>query len=207
MPVMPFLAVQAGLALARLPEVKKGAWLAAGFLALTAASVARAHPFYLAYFNELAGGPAGGYKLFVDSNLDWGQDVKGVAEYLKARGNPPVIFSYFGVARPESYGVNYAPLGIISNVEMPGTDAQVCAMKDVLLAVSATNLQGTYYPDKATFAWLKERKPVFTAGYSIFVYDLTADKDGLARLAAVFDRDGRNAEADCLYARAGGEAK
>jgi hypothetical protein len=202
MPVMPFLAVLAGIALARLLEVKKGAWLVCGLLALTSVSVSRAHPYYLAYFNELAGGPAGGYKLFVDSNLDWGQDVKGVADYLRARGNPPVIFSYFGVARPESYGVNYVPLGVVSNIEFTGAGAQVCAMKDMLLAVSATNLQGTYYPDHDTFSWLKSRKPAYTAGYSIFVYDLTADKDGLGKLAALFDREGRNAEADCLYARA-----
>ena len=203
MPVMPFLAVLAGIALARLLEVKKGAWLVCGLLALTAVSVSRAHPYYLAYFNELAGGPAKGYKLFVDSNLDWGQDVKGVAEYLRARGNPPVIFSYFGVARPESYGVNYVPLGVVSNVEFTGTGAQVCGMKELLLAVSATNLQGTYYSDKDTFSWLKDRKPVHTAGYSIFIYDLTADKDGLGKLAALFDREGRNTEADCLYARSG----
>ena len=203
MPVMPFIAVLAGLALARLLELKKGAWFAAALLALNAASVARAHPHYLAYFNEPAGGPSGGYKLFVDSNLDWGQEVKGLADYLKSNGNPPVILSYFGTARPESRGIDYFPLGIVSNVEMKGTGAQVCGMKEVLLAVSATNLQGTYYPDKETFSWLKARVPVFTAGYSIFVYNLSSDKDGLEKLAALFDREGRNSEADCLYARAG----
>ncbi|MBI4350505.1 MAG: hypothetical protein HY550_03610 [Elusimicrobia bacterium] len=203
MPVMPFLAVLAGLALARLTELKRGAWLAAALLALNAASVLRAQPHYLAYFNEPAGGPAGGYRLFVDSNLDWGQGVKGLAAYLKSRGNPPVVFSYFGVARPESHGINYVPLGIVSNVELKAAGAQVCGMKEVLLAVSATNLQGTYYPDKATFSWLKARKPVFTAGYSIFVYELSSDKEGLEKLAALFDREGRNDEADCLYARAG----
>lgn len=202
MPMMPFVAVLAGIALARLAEVKKGVWLVYGLLALNVFSVLRAHPFYLAYFNELTGGPTNGYKLFVDSNLDWGQDIKGVAEYLKSRGNPPVIFSYFGVAKPESYGINYTPLGVVSNIELPGTGVQVCAMKDALMAVSATNLQGTYYPDKATFSWLKTRKPVFTAGYSIFVYDLSADKEGLEKLAALFDREGRNSEADCLYALA-----
>ncbi|MEK7722322.1 MAG: hypothetical protein AAB359_08030, partial [Elusimicrobiota bacterium] len=201
MPVMPFMAVLAGLGLARLPEIKKGAWLAAAMLALNAVSVLRAHPHYLAYFNEPAGGPANGYKFFVDSNLDWGQDVRGVADYLKSRGNPPVVFSYFGVARPESYGVNYVPLGIISNVELKGTGAQVCGMKEILLAVSATNLQGVYYPDKETFSWLKARRPVFTAGYSIFVYDLSSDKEGLEKLAALFDREGRNSEADCVYER------
>lgn len=203
MPVMPFLAVLAGLALARLLEVRRGGWLAGGVLALTLLSVARAHPFHLAYFNELAGGPAGGYKYFVDSNLDWGQDIKTLAAWLKGRGNPPVIFSYFGVARPESYGIGYAPLGVVTNAPLEGTGADVCAMKEALLAVSATNLQGTYFPDKATFAWLKARRPVFTAGYSIFLYDLGGDREGLEKLAAIFDREGLNREADCLYARAG----
>ena len=31
-------------------------------------------PNYLAYFNELIGGPRNGYLWLVDSNLDWGQD-------------------------------------------------------------------------------------------------------------------------------------
>ena len=204
MPVMPFLAALAGLALARLAALdKRRAWLAAVLAALIPVSALTAHPHYLAYFNQLSGGPANGYKYFVDSNLDWGQDVKTLAAYLKGRGNPPVVLSYFGVARPESYGMGYAPLGTISNVSLPGTGAQVCALKETLLAVSATNLQGTYYPDKDTFSWLKARTPVFTAGYSIFLYDLTADKEGLERLAALFDREGLNAEADCLYARAG----
>lgn len=203
MPLMPFIAVLAGLALARLLEVKRGAWLAAALLGLNAVSILRAHPHYLAYFNEPAGGPANGYKLFVDSNLDWGQDIAGVAGYLKSVGNPPAVLSYFGVARPESYGIKYIPFGIVSNVELKGTGEQACGLKDVILAVSATNLQGTYYPDKGTFSWLKKRKPVFTAGYSIFVYNLSADREGLEKLAALFDREGRNAEADCLYSRAG----
>ena len=51
--------------------------------------------------------------------------------------------------------------------------------------------------------WLKDRRPAYSAGYSIFLYDLTGDKPGLERLAALLDREGLNAEADCLYARAG----
>jgi hypothetical protein len=204
LPVMPFLAALAGLGLARIAASSpRRAWLAAALAALVPVSALTAHPYYLSYFNQLTGGPSNGYKYFVDSNLDWGQDVKTLASWLKGRGNPPVIFSYFGVARPESYGMAYAPLAVISNVPLPGTGADVCAMKETLLAVSATNLQGTYYSDKTAFEWLKSRKPAYVAGHSIFLYDLTADKDGLGRLASLFDREGRNAEADCLYARAG----
>jgi len=32
---------------------------------------------------RLAGGPASGYRYLVDSNLDWGQDLKGLASWLR----------------------------------------------------------------------------------------------------------------------------
>ena len=204
LPVMPFLALAAGLGAGNIIEKRK--YLPGALALLLVFSwgwlLHRTHPYYLAYFNELAGGPANGYKLLADSNLDWGQDVKTLGDWLKKRGDAPVILSYFGVARPESSGINYTSLCPYTHAELKGTGVSACSMKEVLLAVSATNLQGVYYPDKETFAWLKTRKPVFVAGYSIFVYDLTSDKEGLEKLAAVFDREGRNPEADCLYARA-----
>ena len=40
------------------------------------------YPHYLAYFNEFVGGPNNGYKYMVDSNLDWGQDLKGLKQYM-----------------------------------------------------------------------------------------------------------------------------
>ena len=204
LPVMPFMALAAGLGADYL--ISKRKWLTGAAVLLLALPWALmlgcTHPFYLAYFNELAGGPANGYKFLVDSNLDWGQDIKTLGEYLARRGSPPVVLSYFGAARPEAYGVKYTPLGTYLENIFTGTGVKVNDMKEILLAVSATNLQGVYYPDKASFAWLKERKPVFAAGYSIFLYDLTADKDGLGRLGALLDRDGRNDEADSLYARA-----
>ena len=57
----------------------------------------------------------------VDSNYDWGQDLKPLGSGLKELGNPPVILSYFGVARPEYYGIKYIPLtGGLANVELGG---------------------------------------------------------------------------------------
>ena len=91
--------------------------------ALTAAGVATAfmlawhvgesvaiRPHYLAYFNELAGGPSQGYKHLADSSLDWGQDLPALKQWLDREGlQPPgttgVYLSYFGTARPEYYGI------------------------------------------------------------------------------------------------------
>ena len=51
------------------------AWHAAGTLAVA--------PRYLQFFNELAGGAEGGHRWLIDSNIDWGQDLIRLREYLQ----------------------------------------------------------------------------------------------------------------------------
>lgn len=63
-----------------------------------AITVLRVYPSYLAYFNELAGGPDGGWRYLNDSNLDWGQDVKRLAQFVELRGLPGIHADYFGPA-------------------------------------------------------------------------------------------------------------
>ena len=65
-------------------------------------------PDYLAYFNPLVG-PQHGYRHLVDSSLDWGQDLPGLAAWLRedpevSRGAPSYL-AYFGSASPRHYGV------------------------------------------------------------------------------------------------------
>jgi hypothetical protein len=45
------------------------------------------YPHYLAYFNRFAGGPLGGWRWLIDSNLDWGQD-RGAARFLYPQRSP-----------------------------------------------------------------------------------------------------------------------
>jgi hypothetical protein len=46
------------------------------------------HPHYLAYFNEIIGGPRNGYKYLIDSNLDWGQDDDRALAFAAASEEP-----------------------------------------------------------------------------------------------------------------------
>jgi hypothetical protein len=67
-------------------------------------------PDYLAYFNQLSGGPSEGYRHLADSSLDWGQDLPALKRWLdeqglERHGAPGVYLSYFGTARPEYYGI------------------------------------------------------------------------------------------------------
>ncbi|MCJ7545155.1 MAG: glycosyltransferase family 39 protein [Phycisphaerae bacterium] len=68
-------------------------------------------PNYLAYFNQLVGGPRYGYRQLVDSSLDWGQDLPGLKRWLDRQGlsdpsSPtPVYLSYFGTGSPTYYRI------------------------------------------------------------------------------------------------------
>ena len=54
------------------------------------------HPDYLAYFNELAGREP--EKVLVDSDLDWGQDIKRLSRRLHELGATEAAFPQFIVA-------------------------------------------------------------------------------------------------------------
>ncbi|MBI4678398.1 MAG: glycosyltransferase family 39 protein [Elusimicrobia bacterium] len=195
LPVFPFLILMGADAAAW--AWRRGAtvrWVVAGMGLWLGASVGRAHPHHLAYFNEAVGGPSQGYRWFVDSNLDWGQGLKELGRILRGMGDPPIYLCYFGVADPSYYGIRYFPLAFIDHVDRREGVVEPGEGDQVLLAVSATNLQATYYVRKDFFAWLGTRAPVAVAGRSIFLYDLTEDPEGRRMLAAMLEASG-NADA------------
>ena len=80
------------------------AWHAWGSLAI--------RPSYLAYFNPLLGGPTRAYEHFVDSSLDWGQDLPGLKRWLDTQARGEAIFlSYFGSGSPSNEGITATRLG------------------------------------------------------------------------------------------------
>jgi hypothetical protein len=129
-------------------------------------------PHYLAYFNELAGGPANGFKELVDSNLDWGQDLKNLKLWLIAHDiQDPVYLCYFGMADPRYYQIAHYNLPGGYWFE-PQQDFGVLKPGG-LIAISATNLQGVYLSPAEREAWKKilaHSTLVDTVGYSIFIY-------------------------------------
>ena len=181
LPTFPFIfllvAQQISLWLANRPENKERLvqTLKYFFLAILivwqAISVVGVYPSFLAYFNESIGGPADGYKYVVDSNLDWGQDMKRLTNWVNDNKIDKIRLHYFGGAVPEYYLGNkfifwwgkYPPQDIIKTGGW--------------LAVSATFLQGgrgKFVPglanDAGDYTWLNNYTPIIVIGHSIFVY-------------------------------------
>lgn len=200
LPIYPFLCLWAALGAARLWALgAKGRGMLAAAGLWLAVGVGRAVPHTLAYFNEFV--PSGrAHEWLADSNLDWGQDLPALARELAARGDPAVVLSYFGTAAPAAYGIRYVPLAMSSVLERTG-GASLSPSPPLLVAVSATNLVGVYFRDHSVFAWLRSRTPAAVCGGSIFLYDLSADADGRARLAELMKKSGMAEQARAVLER------
>ena len=161
-PVYPAVFVAVGLFVAA-TLASKNVWLkwsVVGISALYVLSSALAFPAYTAYFSELVGGSANGPRYLVDSNIDWGQDVKRLSAYLKEHEVPFVCMSYFGQASLVYYGLDHRYLPAESDPHEP-TDV------NCVVAISITSLLSE---DRA-YAWLRAYQPDARIGGSIDVYD------------------------------------
>jgi hypothetical protein len=111
LPVYPALFVAAGAGV----TLWAAGWVRRVFVVAMVASAAAvawgASPFFLAYFNPLAGGTDRGYRVLLDSNYDWGQDLPKVSRGLAARSTaagpsaPPVFFGYYGTGDIGRYDI------------------------------------------------------------------------------------------------------
>ena len=187
LPVYPFLFVLASrTATLRLRRPSLALLLIGIPLACTAISSLRIAPHQLAYFNESIGGPEQGYRYLSDSNLDWGQDLKGLKAYIEREKLPIIYLSYFGTAPPAYYGIRYQDVASKGTLGPPPPEKVPADAPRKILAISAYNLQDVSTADNPLFRWLWTRRPIAKIGYSIFVYDLTNDQEGIIKLEEIY---------------------
>ena len=144
MPLYPVLFILAGALgrwLAR--PLRWPALLVAALIGWHVGESAWVAPHYLAYFNELAGGPAEGHNHLVDSSLDWGQDLPGLKAWLAGNTRPgeDVYLAYFGTGEPLYYGINAKRLPFINGFH---EDEPYVALGPGLYCVGATMLEQVY---------------------------------------------------------------
>ena len=123
-------------------------------------------PYYLTYFNQLVGGSANGHRYVVDSNLDWGQDLKRFADWTKQNNIKKIELDYFGWA-DQAYYLGDKFVWLTSDKYKSEGDFIAHNPSDGWIAVSATFLMNE---SKAKYAWLYAHQPVTVIGNSIFVY-------------------------------------
>lgn len=142
-PVYPLLFVLCG-AVARFAAQARWARIVLGVLLLSyTGSFVVATPGYLSYFNFLAGGREGGSRYLLDSNIDWGQDLPRLHQWMERHGVERVHLAYFGTADPRAYGIDYEPLLMVHDFR-PSPAPVVRPRSGEHVAVSLNLLHGLY---------------------------------------------------------------
>jgi hypothetical protein len=172
LPIFPFMIILGAAAIAILLRGlvtqlgKKIGLSAAGlllFLILGSRiwSVATTFPGYLSYYNVLFGGTENGWKVADDSNYDWGQDVKRLADYVEKHKINSIAFdNYTGDYAARYYNI---PVKRISPKDT-GYKGYIALSTSVI----------TFHENqKDNYSWVVDKyKPLARAGYSIFIYKI-----------------------------------
>lgn len=153
LPIYPFIFV----CVSRLINLKRLKWILGVLGVWYLLSSLMIYPHYLAYFNEFVM-PENGYKFLADSNIDWGQDLKGLKLWMEKNDIKSIRLGYWGKDSPEYRKINYTQVN--------------CYPEVGLLAVSVNNIAGLTEERRVCLEWLKKYKPIANIGYSILIYDI-----------------------------------
>ncbi len=135
-------------------------------------------PYFLSYFNQFGGGINKGYQYVTDSNYDWGQDLKRLAQWANKENINKIAIDYFGGGNPKYYLGNKVEYW--NSAE--GNPEQSRRIK--WLAISINTLQGALGElhlgqsrnPEDEYQWLQKIKNIYKpdakAGTSIFIYKL-----------------------------------
>ena len=167
LPLYPFVIM---VAVAPLTELlrRRMKWPVFCFCLLAGMEMASVYPHYRGFFNSLAGGPRNGQNILLDSNIDWGQDLKLLKRWMRAHGVTHINLAYWGVSDAEYYGIDCTHLlTTLQSAPHPLMPPQVPGY----VAVSVQLLHDPAFPQVAAYyAPLLEKTPVAVIGYSIYVY-------------------------------------
>jgi 4-amino-4-deoxy-L-arabinose transferase-like glycosyltransferase len=175
MPVYPFLYVLAGLALARAFGQSR-IWAAAAVLLLAwqVATSIRVSPAYMAYGNEAWGGPSEVHRYLSDANVDWGQQLKAIRQYLAKEQITDCWFAYFpdGAVEPSDYGVHCRRLPTGSSLWWFRLPMDVPPVIHGTVLISDSDLEGVESGDGELnwFNPFRALKPIATIQQGVYVY-------------------------------------
>ena len=131
----------------------------------------RFHPHHLAYFNLMAGGPANGGWHLVDSNIDWGQDLYGLRDYIFEHKISGIGLAYYGTVQPSSIGIqaHYPPF----RPPRPGWYAVSVNFVHGRPHVIGDHEGNSVQIGLGELIYFRLFTPVTSIGYSINIYHLT----------------------------------
>jgi hypothetical protein len=189
LPIYPFLLLAAAAGAAELIR-RHPAWFIVVAVAVVfhLASSLHALPDDLAYSNEFFGGTRQTYLALSDSNVDWGQGLREVRQYLQRRNIQDCWLAYFGSADPAYY---HLPCKLLPDPFMLWwhEPAQVPppTYHGVVL-ISATEIAAPYWQVEALnpYSGFLRTKPAANIGGSVLVYEGDVDLRHASAIARTY---------------------
>ena len=137
------------------------------------------HPHLIGYFNLLSGGSEAGHRHLNNSNVDWGQDVYGLVDFVER--NPevqPIRCAYFGHCSPDLFGVrteSIEPWGEVSNGLPPQGPGWYVLSTEYLIgadwrAPGATEASASR--QAGPYAYFQSFEPYGRIGTSLWIYHI-----------------------------------
>ncbi len=131
------------------------------------------YPHSLSYFNELVGGPVNGWKHLDQSNLDWGQDMILVKEWVQRNSEvAPLYIQPSGFLTPQQMGIAVSDLDW--NIARDGLSSSGRKFRPGWYIMGLTRLVDPDHPCHE----LLQREPDDYIGFSMRVYHIEADTEG-----------------------------
>jgi hypothetical protein len=149
------------------------------------------YPHYLAYFNEIAGGPENGWQNLIGEDLDRGQDLVGLKTWMDRHHVEWIKLAYQGVADPVYYDIAFDALPDPADTWENRHSFYPYEPAPGIYAISVNSLQGLHLAAPDTYAWFRQRKPMAKIGYSIFIYQVprTSSSQAVACLSGLQPAD------------------
>jgi 4-amino-4-deoxy-L-arabinose transferase-like glycosyltransferase len=177
LPMFPFVILLAAVSAWLLAQRSRAGYYAVLVLLLfSIVTSLRIFPDYLAYSNEAVGGPSHGYRLLTDSNVDWGQSIKEVREYVVNKHIQDCWFVPTGGAvfsNAKYYGIPCKPLPSMFERAVGGPLPIIPETVHGTVLVSATEAAGLFSGSGGSLDpyWdLLWRKPDDMIGHAVLVF-------------------------------------
>ena len=135
-------------------------------------------PHSLSYFNELAGGPKGGYRYLGNSNADWGQDLLYLKKWYESHPNARPLYVRYDLSLidPKLALIDWSP---IPSAPEPGSSD--FALQSGWYAISVNELNSAL----RSYDYFKTMTPVDWVGYSMPLYHVTSEQAAQIRQAVL----------------------
>jgi hypothetical protein len=181
LPAFPFAIVWMSKAATRAPTRPWMTKVVAAAAAWSVASSLSVYPHSLSYFNELVGGPLNGHWHLADSNVDWGQDLVYLKQWIEAHpeARPLTITSALPLREVKLSGVSYglAPILIVPPPDFPVPRDPWGGPEPGWHAVTVIQLHG----GPRDFSYFLHFQPVARVGYSMAIYHVTPEEANRVR--------------------------